>query len=236
MRRVATAVLPRAAVLGSCRTVYTIYGATVQEASVAVNADKPEATHRSFALNHSPDTSLNTLGVSAVALTDPEAYLASAVEDDIRRLLAVDWTVEFDSFWRDRVRSHLMTFDTLYVPDRRPLRRFFLGNAVHNVQVRDAVKKRLNYLESILDVAEATEKHYSTVAKTRFLMQREVFDPLQREKLLARCYEAVDAFTASCPAEFQRKAKTELELHLSNLRHWTCDSPNAKMWFPRRLA
>jgi hypothetical protein len=66
-------------------------------------------------------------------------------------------------------------------------------------------------------------------------MQREVFDALEREKILAGCVVLVEEFKDEVPAEFARKATTDLEFHLSNLRHWVWDAPNAKMYFPRQL-
>jgi hypothetical protein len=221
------------------RTVYSIFGSTIREPNTAKNSHDhiftSLPTARCHAVHYSP--AVDTIGTnSGVSLSGPEQYLLSAIEDDIVRLTALDWTVEFDSFWKDRIRSHEMTFETLYIQGRRPLRKYLLGNFSDNVAARDAVQARLTYLQSILQIAEGTERRFSTVAKTRFRMQREVFDPLEREKLLAACVEAVDAWTAEVPSVFQRKVKMELELHVSNLRHWVNDSPNAKMWFSRRLA
>lgn len=238
------------------RSVYTIYGSTICDPFVKDNPNNsiiPQPHLRCHAVHSVPEV-INSEGVHICkacaaeqvggvpitapthALAESEVYLRNAIEEDIKRLSTIDWTVEFDGFWKDAIASHQMLFEVLYVPNRRPLRKFIFGNFSHHAEAVEACKIRLSFLRSMIELAETTEKLYTAIFNTRFDMQREIFDPLQREKLLAACYCQVDEWVAQVPSEFQRKVKMELELPLSNLRHWVNGAPNAKMSLSRRLA
>jgi len=104
-----------------------------------------------------------------------------------------------------------------------------------NEEAKVYVGSRLALLQSTLKWAKEAEQNYSAIVRARFYMQRNVFDALEREKILAGCVVLVEDFKKKVPAEFARKATADLEFHLNNLRHWVWDAPNAKMHFPRQL-
>jgi hypothetical protein len=217
------------------REIYSIWGTTSQDSAVIGN--KPLASRlfadqglRSFAFNNTPSVAKPGSGLS-----EPEEYLISALQDDYQRVLGVDWTVEFDPFWKDRLVSHERMFDTLY-GHGQGLRRMLLGNYSHNTEAKQKAEATLNRLRSAIKWAEECERAYSQIFQARFIMQREVFDAFQREKILAGCVEVVENFKAAVPEEFKRKATSDLGCHLGNMRHWVWDCPNAKQEFPRQLA
>ena len=236
-RRLSVAAFPAVAstVLAPRREIYSIWGTVCNDEKVVGGTsfwDRVMANsgQRSFALNTVP---VNTKKVGR--FSEPEQYLISAVEDDAKRIMSVDWTVEFDPFWRDRLRSHEQLFNTLYKPGSG-VRKMLIGSATGGEESKNQAEAALNRLRSILKWAEECERRYSLIAQARFKMQREVFDPFEREKILASCVEVCDEYKAKVPAEFRRKACSDLEWHLGNMRHWIWDCPNAKQHFPRQLA
>ena len=218
----------------SSRGIYSIWGTTCQETGVLKGKGLFERilsneNQRSFALNTVPVTAKNS------RLSEPEQYLMNAIEDDTKRILGVDWTVEFDPFWRDRVQSHEKMFNTLYQPGGS-FRKMLIGKAKGDAESKLKCEAALNRLRSVLKWAEECERRYSLIVQARFKMQREVFDAFEREKILAACVEVCDEYKKKVPSEFRRKAVADLECHLGNMRHWIWDCPNAKQQFPRQLA
>lgn len=236
MRRVSTATC---AAIGA-RTVYSIWGTVVHENNSVQPQNHLPITQRltnqvglrGFQFLTTPVKQFGELG----KLSEPEEYLISAIDDDIERILSVDWTFEFDSFWSDRVQSHEWMFDNLFNADKKHLAKWIFGDASKNEKAKAYAEARLNYLKSALKWALETEKVYSSIVKARFHMQREVGDAFEREKILAGCVTACDGLIAKVPAEFKRKATMDAEFHLNNMRHWVWDAPNAKQHFKRRLA
>jgi hypothetical protein len=218
------------------RGVYTTWGTVVLEEGVAkgkswIERITSHGSYRSFDVNHLPVAAVP----KGVTLSPSEEYLYSAILDDTKRLLATDWTLDFDSFWSDRVESHETLFNVLYGKEGG-IRRMIFGDASGNAAGEIEVRKALNKLKSVLKWAQETERCYSAIANARFRMQREVFEAFEREKILAGCVEAVQEFEDRVPFEYKRKAKQELGLYLGNMRHWVYDCPNAKRAFPRVLA
>lgn len=237
------------------RSIYSQWGTTDHDPAVTKGTTFLErltrgSGQRSFALFHTPRTAVlpGAGGASAAtALTEPEVYLHSALSDDTQRLLRVDWTTELDPFWRDRVESHAVLYDTLYGDATAwGVRRLIFGRAAASSTAAGAegalspaqqeAQSKLAYLRSVLKWAEQCEACYSSIYKARFSMQRGVFCPIEREKILAGCVAMCNTFKAEVPAEFRRKATQDLEWHLGILRHWVWDCPNAKQHFPRELA
>lgn len=238
MRRLVTRSLTSAACAATAtRGVYSIWGSVVLEEPIAQNKTwleriTSQSAYRSFSFLHFVEQK----APEGVKLTAAELYLYSAVVDDINRLNAIDWTFDFDPFWRDRVQSHVDLFEILYVPGRRGLMKMIFGNASDNRDGRVLLERKINKLKATLQWAEETERRFSAIANARFTMQREVFEAIEREKILAQCVELVEEFKQKVPAEFSRKAVGELDNHLMNMRHWIWDCPNAKRTYPRRLA
>jgi hypothetical protein len=191
-----------------------------------------QSPFRSFVFWHVPEAEVP----AGVTMSASEQYLLSVLDDDIKRLLAVEWCFDFDAFWKDRVASHTRLFNILYTSNTGGFMKFVVGNASANAAGRVENARRLNKLQAALKWAVETEKVYSMISLERFHMQRHVFDALEREKILAACVAAVDDFKARVPAEFSRKATAELDTYLANMRHWIWDCPNAKREFPRQLA
>lgn len=242
MRRVCIRPLTRAvpaaaALLNHARGVYSIWGSVVLEAPMAQNktwAERITSQHayRSFANQNFPEAVVP----ENVCLSATEQYLLSAIEDDSKRLMGVDWTFDFDPFWRDRVQQHIDTFGIIYTENRNSFAKMIFGNASDNKEGKLLIERKLNVLKSIMHCAEETERVFSAIANARFHMQREVFDAFEREKILAGCVQIVEDFKKTVPVDFHRKAVGELDNHLMNMRHWVWDCPNAKRTFPRRLA
>jgi hypothetical protein len=225
-RRAVACIGPRT----GARSVQSIWGSfTLHSSEPHLTRVFTQSKFRSFDTSHVPE--LDTLGC-----TTEEQYLLSAIKDDTQRLLKVDWTYDFDPFWADRVDSHARLFEVLYFPDRNRIRRMFVGSASPNSTARKEIEASLNYLKEALRWAMETEKNYTAIVNERYAMQRAVFDALEREKILAGCADLCERFKLQVPNEFRRKATTDLEAHLGNMRHWVWDCPNAKMHFPRKLA
>ena len=243
MRRVCPSMVAAVAAGTQARQVYSIYHVTVHEPQVTkgeaeISRATSQSKLRGFDFAHIPVVTSDNKTVGGEFITRmsaPEVYLYSAIQDDIKRLMGVDWTYDFDSMWRDRLQSHQGLFNTLYKRSSLLLC-FLVGDASANTEGRMEVERALNQLHSTLKWAEETERCYSAIAKARFQMQREVFEAFEREKILAGCVEVVEGFKASVPSEYRRKACAELEFHLGNMRHWVWDCPNAKRTFPRQLA
>ena len=232
---------PTMTIMSQRRGIYSIWGTVCNEG----NSLQPTSTGivdffvarpdvKSFQLEHAPEKAIKGMGRLAVA----QSYLLSMIENDIERLMSVDWTVEFDAFWGDAVESHRRLYEQVYGGKGNVISATLLGDfsGPEHAPVKAETQRRLRYLESALKWAEGTERVYTAISNERFTMQREVFNAFEREKILAGCVDAVDSFLATMPAEFKRKATQELEWHLNNVRHWAWDCPNAKMQFTRRLA
>lgn len=221
------------ALTAATRDIYSIWTSVPQEKPLLKTPWKDRITAfrstRSFNFWHSPVKTIDGTKLNAV-----ETYLNSAIEDDLKRLMAVDWTYEFDSFWRDRVNSHAALYKIVYTPGFSFFKHIF-GNS-NNEAARLEIGRKLNQLQATLKWAEETERRYTSIANARFHMQREVFDAFEREKILAGCVELCEEFKNEVPSDFKRKAVGELENHLMNMRHWIWDCPNAKQTFARRLA
>ncbi|AAZ11811.1 hypothetical protein, conserved [Trypanosoma brucei brucei TREU927] len=187
-----------------------------------------QSRYRSFEFWHVPEAKAPT----GIKFSSVELYLLSGIEDDTNRLLNLSWTYDFDSFWRDRVDAHEMLYNSIY---KKPsfISGFLFGNYSDNEAGRKHIEKKLNYLKSVLLWAFATEHCHSAIVKARFVMQRDVWNALERERYLAGCLEVVETFKKEIPQEFAKKAIEELQNDLTAMRHWVWDCPNVKRAFPQ---
>lgn len=242
----ATRITSAPLLLGASRSIYSIWGTVPHEGNLGYAPnDQTPTIHKALDATGTRFHRLMTVPAvnpaelpAHIKLSEPEEYLLSAIEDDIKRINAVDWTIEFDSFWGDRVYSHEKLFEILYAgPCNSAVgwAKFIFSDCSANEEAKLYIGARLAFLQSTLKWAKEAEQYYSAIVRARFDMQRTVFDALEREKILAGCAVLVEEFKAKVPAEFARKATTDLEFHLNNLRHWVWDAPNAKMHFPRQL-
>jgi len=190
-----------------------------------------QGTLRSFKNTYFPD--VGTADMSAQG-----SYLLSGIQYDLQKLSEVDWTAEFDSFWADQVKGHEKMYDILYTDQGGRLYKFLVGDrrGAQFEAERKTILRDLNILRATLKWAQRTERCFTAIAQTRFTMQREVWCPIERERLLLGCAEAYVAFTQEVPAQFEKKATKELQWHLTTMRHWVWDCPNAKRVYSRLLA
>lgn len=248
-RPVSAASSPTAAAsvsVAATRGVYSIWGSVPHEGNNGVEKanDQTPTIQKVFSpvgtrfwrLTTVPAVDKASLPAN-VQLSAPEEYLLSGIEDDIKRIQSVDWTVDFDSFWADRVYSHQSLYNSLYTTcSGSAWSKLIFSDCSANAAAIEYIGARLAYLNSTLKWAQETERCYSAIVNARFHMQRHVFDALEREKILAGCVVVCEDYKERVPAEFAKKGTSDLEFHLNNMRHWVWDAPNAKMEFPRALA
>eukprot|EP01064_Diplonema_japonicum_P011734 TRINITY_DN1917_c0_g3_i1.p1 TRINITY_DN1917_c0_g3~~TRINITY_DN1917_c0_g3_i1.p1 ORF type:complete len:221 (+),score=50.65 TRINITY_DN1917_c0_g3_i1:65-727(+) len=162
--------------------------------------------------------------------------LASSIKHDTERLLANDWTTDYSSFWADQLEAHKLAHTNLYEKGVNPLAGMFTSLSEFKPEEKAAILQQINYFASAVKWADQAQDVYSEIFDQRFVMQRGVTDPIEREKTLAACTEMVVNYSERVPSEFRRKAMKDVEWHLWNLRHYVWDSPNVKSAFPRVMA
>lgn len=245
MRRVAFSSMTRAvaaatalsAVETPARGIYTNFASIATEPWAMkegwVKRLTSQSSYRSFDFHHIPvATPPADLGLS---LSGPEQFLLSSIEDDTARLLSLSWAYDFDPYWKDAVYSHEELFKTLY-KGKNPFRRIFLGNCSAKVKEMQYVEAKLNRLLAVYEWARITEEAYTSIYKTRYMMQRTIFNQVERERYLCGCVEMVEELRKKVPAELEQKIMGEIDLHLTNLRHWVNGCPIGKTTFTRKLA
>lgn len=156
--------------------------------------------------------------------------------DDTERLQNLSWTYDLDPYWEDVLYSHEELFKTIYVKGQHPIRAMFLGDCSRKKKEKQFLESKLNTFTSLVQWAFITEETYTSIYKIRFLMHRTVFNQLERERYLCGCVEAVEAVRAKVPDALKEKVMGELDLHLTNLRHWVNGCPVGKATFTRQLA
>lgn len=240
MRRVAAKAVtaPRLAAVAGARTIYTQYHASTHDFSHGKSPREVlQGEETYFHMNFVnvpliPATDAKNGGAFIKNMSEPEHFFYSALVNDLERLGNVDWTYGFDGFWADRMASHEQTFAVLY-GDKPGWRKYFLGNYSNNAEGKREAERVLNSLRSMFKWASETERHFSAIFHSRFYMQREVYDALERERLLGGVLELVENFHKTVPSEYKRKACLDLDWHMHNMKLWTSDMPNLKRSFPR---
>eukprot|EP00796_Vickermania_ingenoplastis_P005853 gene5853-4176_t len=190
-----------------------------------------QSSYRSFDFHHIPVAT----PPANLKFSSSEMFLLSAIENDTERLLNLSWAYDFDPYWKDAMYSHQELFNILY-KGSGGFRRIFLGNYTHKTAEKTYVESKLNRLLAIYDWARITEEAYTTIYKTRFMMQRTIFNQLERERYLCGCVEMVEELRKTVPEELSEKVMGEIDLHLTNLRHWVNGCPVGKATFTRKLA
>eukprot|EP01061_Rhynchopus_euleeides_P035041 TRINITY_DN59083_c0_g1_i1.p1 TRINITY_DN59083_c0_g1~~TRINITY_DN59083_c0_g1_i1.p1 ORF type:complete len:239 (+),score=89.97 TRINITY_DN59083_c0_g1_i1:38-718(+) len=168
-------------------------------------------------------------------LTPAGRKLVSSIVHDTERLLAGDWTTDFSGFWQDQVQMHKSEVINLYEGGENPIGALLCGLSSFEPEEKALVLKKLSYLEAAFKAASECQAIYTVIYDQRFRMQREVWDAVEREKILAACTELCEEFAQNVPSEFKRKATKDLEWHLWNLRHWVWDAPNVKAAFKNTM-
>eukprot|EP01060_Flectonema_neradi_P004957 TRINITY_DN1327_c0_g2_i1.p1 TRINITY_DN1327_c0_g2~~TRINITY_DN1327_c0_g2_i1.p1 ORF type:complete len:219 (+),score=33.84 TRINITY_DN1327_c0_g2_i1:44-700(+) len=213
----------------SKRSIHSVYGGFKNQGAGAIQSLTNWKGCRGSTHTHYPILN-NLKGFSSGG-----SQLISAIEHDINRILAVDWTTDFSGFWADQVATHQNAYTNLY-EGGCGLFGSFVSLKDPPAEEKQHIKARLQYLQSALKWAEQCESNYTEIFDQRFKMQREVFAAPEREMILASCTELCEKFAADVPSEFRRKATKDLEWHLWNLRHWVWDAPRVKAAFPITMA
>ena len=173
------------------------------------------------------------------SLTPQGSYLLSALLHDIVLLRKVDWTTDFDAFWDDQVYTHRTTYEEAYLGKHFSWYQRWIGTRKTTDASQEEKRILQTYLcqfEDLVKWAFRTEKVYSSLFRAKFKMQREVWDAEEREKILLGCAKAYTDFCEQVPAAYRTKAVKELHWHLTAMRHWVWDCPNAKRIYTRLLA
>eukprot|EP01063_Lacrimia_lanifica_P024261 TRINITY_DN32202_c0_g1_i1.p1 TRINITY_DN32202_c0_g1~~TRINITY_DN32202_c0_g1_i1.p1 ORF type:complete len:224 (+),score=89.87 TRINITY_DN32202_c0_g1_i1:52-723(+) len=220
----------RAVLRQARRGIHSVYGGFKNQGSGAVSSMTSWTSCRGSVNTHYREAP----GLEGYSSSGKQ--LASAVQHDIDRLLASDWTTDYSGFWEDQVALHANTFTNLYDGGVHTLIAPLTELSNYKPEEKTAIKLKLDYLKAAHKWAERTQEIYSAIFDLRTEMQVHVWDAIEREKILAQCTEACENFAKEVPSEFRRKATKDLEWHLWNLRHWVWDAPNVKRAFPVTMA
>lgn len=219
-----------------CRTIYPSFSAIACEPWATKESWLTRLlsrhSYRSFDVLHSPQATTP----AGLQLSSVETYLLSRILDDTERLRNLSWTYDLDPYWVDALYSHEELFKTLYVKGQHSFRALFLGDCSSKTKEKQYIESKLNTFASLVHWAQITEETYTSIYKVRFMMQRTVYNQLERERYLCGCVEAVEAVRAKVPEELYEKVMGELDLYLTNLRHWVNGCPVGKATFTRQLA
>lgn len=244
-RRVASKAVAGSALAASAsaaiarRSIYTQYHATIHDFSKGKSpAEVLNGEENYYHMNFMnvpiiEATDVKYGGDFIKKMSEPELFLYSAIINDTNRLGTVDWTYGFDGFWADRLASHEKTFETLYSSNPSGFFKFFLGNYSTNTEGKREVEKVLNSLRDMYKWAAETERCFTAIFNARFIMQREIYDALERERYMGGVLELCEDFHSRVPSEYKRKASLDLDWHMHNMKMWTADMPNLKRSFPR---
>lgn len=227
---------PMTAMQTSCRTIYPSFSAIACEPWATKeswwNRLMARHSYRSFDVLHSPVVET----AKGFDFSEPEIYLLSRLEDDIDRLRHLSWTYDLDPYWEDALHSHEELFKTLYVKGSHSFRAIFLGDCSQKAKEKQYIQAKLNTFTALVHWATVTEETYTSIYKVLFLMQRTVFNQLERERYLCGCVELVEGVRAKVPEMLQEKVMGELDMYITCLRHWVNGCPLGKTTFTRQLA
>jgi len=167
----------------------------------------------------------------------------SEIQADLDQLLYTDWTYLFNPYWADQVHSHVTAFQLLY--DGRPpsspatiVGRLLgqLPNLSDRLEEKQLISEPLKEFQETVEWAYKTEAIYSQIFDQRFHMERAVWEPFERERVLAGLVQLYLDYFQTVPDKFKVKVKRELEYHLFSLRRMVPDCPNVKRAFPTLMA
>lgn len=168
--------------------------------------------------------------------------LYSEIALELDQLKHTDWTFNFNPYWSDACMAHSAAFRGMYDRGNGGI---LLGLAKAITLVPDlsgakeekaAVEALLTEYQTVLGLAEKVEAVYTQIYDQRFLVEREVWEPYERERILAGLIQLYLDFIPTVPKEYQAKVKRELEYHVFSLRRMIFDAPNVKAQFPILMA
>jgi hypothetical protein len=168
--------------------------------------------------------------------------MQSEIKADLDQLLHTDWTYNRNAYWPDVLASHDMAFGAIYEGKSAGLvgsigkMTGMLPNLSSKTDEKEEIAKQLSDLRTAVEWAEKTEAVYTTIFDQKFKLEREVWEPFEREKILAGLIQMYLEFIQTVPQEFKVKVKRELEYHLFALRRMVFDCPNVKRAFPTFMA
>jgi hypothetical protein len=168
--------------------------------------------------------------------------LCSELKADLDQLVHTDWTYSFNPYWIDVARSHTAAYQSIYegqyVGPISGLAKLvgLIPNLSASTEEKNAVLSLLTKLQYTLDWAQKVEAIYTQIFDQRFILEREVWEPYERERILAGLIQLYLGFIHTVPKEFHTKVKRELEYHIFSLRRMVFDAPNVKAQFPVLMA
>eukprot|EP00906_Rhabdomonas_costata_P001830 RCo002932 len=158
--------------------------------------------------------------------------LYSEIALELDQLKHTDWTFNFNPYWADACAAHTAAFQKMYNGGGL----MFGPNLSSATEEKAAVEAVLKEYQHTLSWAEKVEAVYTQIYDQRFALEREVWSPYERERILAGLIQLYLDFMPTVPKEFQVKVKRELEYHVFSLRRMVFDAPNVKAQFPVFMA
>lgn len=168
--------------------------------------------------------------------------LYSEVAAELDQLKHTDWTFNFNPYWTDACMAHSAAFRGMYERGSSGVL-FGLAKMVTLVPDLSAAAEEKAVVEALIEEyqhtlrwAQKVEAVYTQIYDQRFMLEREVFEPYERERILAGLIQLYLDFMPTVPKEFHAKVKRELEYHVFSLRRMVFDAPNVKAQFPVLMA
>jgi hypothetical protein len=153
-----------------------------------------------------------------------------------------DWTYNFNPYWIDVARSHTAAFGVMY-EGKYPGPVCGVAKLVglipdlsQSSTEKTCIEPLLKELQSTLEWAQKAEAVYTQIFDQRFKLEREVWEPYERERILAGLIQLYLDFIPTVPKQFHVKVKREIEYHIFSLRRMVYDAPNVKAQFPTLMA
>eukprot|EP01084_Bolivina_argentea_P126076 223301_1 len=171
--------------------------------------------------------------------TQPGRTLLAELEQDIKDLLAADWTLDFNPYWIDQLARHHAAYKAIIRPGALSgslfLRLFFEAYEKPSEEEMTRIENALGRFDSIMEYACRTEACFSEIYGHRFAFQRH--EPgcstwMDMERLLCEGTDKVLALVKEAPSELAPKIQGLLEFHLFANRHWVHENPNVKAVYP----
>eukprot|EP00992_Anisonema_acinus_P009701 TRINITY_DN5895_c0_g1_i3.p1 TRINITY_DN5895_c0_g1~~TRINITY_DN5895_c0_g1_i3.p1 ORF type:complete len:229 (+),score=33.18 TRINITY_DN5895_c0_g1_i3:54-740(+) len=169
--------------------------------------------------------------------------LFSEIQHDLDQLMHTDWTSFFNSYWRDVAASHARAYGLMY-------QNLAVGGLIGgfakgvgllpdlsgNTEEKELINEQLQELQRAVEWAYKTEAVYTRVYDERFILERHVWEPFEREKIFAGLIQMHLDHLEALPKDYQKKVKREMEYHIFALRRMVHDIPNVKRVFPVLMA
>lgn len=177
-----------------------------------------------------------------VVKSEQGQVIYSEMSADLDQLMHTDWTYQFNPYWVDQKESHEMAIATMYEGGSSGIMGSIgkaaglLPDLSQNTEEKVALKGVLSEFSEVVEWAMKTEAVYSQIFDQRFKLERSVWVPYERERILAGLIQMYLEYYETVPDKFKLKVKRELEYHIFSLRRMVPDCPNVKGAFPTFMA